>query len=189
MDVVNSPAGTDRLTVVDTEEHRRSNHHHDNDWARTAERVIADASRNAQFASEQLRDNLGATKDGFFETRGDVKDGFKDSAVQVGGVAKDVQILGKDVVITEKNLQLQASTNTAALQAALCDIKFQAQAIAAQAAKEAAECCCELKELIRSENSATRALIQTNTEQSLRDTILSLRVGVGIGAVASPVRG
>lgn len=41
--------------------------------------------------------------------------------------------------------------------------------IAAQAAKDAAECCCELKSLITSDGNMTRALINANETQNLRD--------------------
>lgn len=47
------------------------------------------------------------------------------------------------------------------------DAALQAQAIQAQLA----ECCCSLKEIAHAEGEATRALIQANTIQDLRDKV------------------
>lgn len=60
--------------------------------------------------------------------------------------------------------QLLAVQNAAAV--ALAQATNTAAILAAQA-----ECCCELKELIRAENGATRDLINTNSMAALRDAL------------------
>lgn len=57
------------------------------------------------------------------------------------------------VALASREAALAAATNTAAI-------------LAAQA-----ECCCEIKELIRAENTATRDLINANTVTALRDKV------------------
>jgi|ERR1700722_4556609 len=47
--------------------------------------------------------------------------------------------------------------------------QLQAQTIAAAAAAKAAECCCELKSAILSDGQKTRDLLNSITEQNLRD--------------------
>ena len=49
------------------------------------------------------------------------------------------------------------------------EAQLQAQVIAAAAAAKAAECCCELKTAIISDGQKTRDLINSITEQNLRD--------------------
>jgi len=70
-------------------------------------------------------------------------------------------------------LSLEATKNAAAAE-------LRAQQIAAAAAAQAAECCCELKELIRAENGATRTLITDNRMRDLEGRLNRIPVGVAI---------
>lgn len=74
-------------------------------------------------------------------------------------------------------LQVQAMTNFNALNVEMVKnaaaAELRAQTIAAAAAAQAAECCCELKELIRADGDKTRALINTNTIEQLRAQLVA----------------
>lgn len=50
--------------------------------------------------------------------------------------------------------------------------------LAAEAAAKAAECCCELKEAVRADGDRTRALINSITEQNLRDRAAKAEAGL-----------
>jgi hypothetical protein len=96
--------------------------------------------------------------------------GFKDLT------ALSYQVEGRSLLEAAKNasaLAVQADKNWAAtnLQAQVNSAAstLLATQIAAQAAKEAAECCCELKEKIGAEGQKTRDLINSINEQNLRD--------------------
>lgn len=104
--------------------------------------------------------------------------GFKDAqslAFQNLGLiqleaAKNAAALGVQATANANALSIEATRNFNALNveavknAAAAELR--AQVIAAAAAAKAAECCCELKELIRAEHVATRGLV---TEYRVRD--------------------
>jgi hypothetical protein len=95
---------------------------------------------------------------------------FKDAA------ATAYQLSGQALLDSAKNaaaIQVQATANFNALTVAATQntyqLQLQAQTNAAAAAAQLAECCCELKEKIGSDGQKTRDLINSITEQNLRD--------------------
>jgi hypothetical protein len=106
---------------------------------------------------------------------------ISDSAYATQGGFKDLtslnyQIEGRALLEAAKNaaaLAVQADKNWAAtnLQAQVnhAASTLLATQIAAQSAKEAAECCCELKEKIGEDGQKTRDLINSIQMQDLRD--------------------
>src|SRR5579859_4385797 len=98
--------------------------------------------------------------------------GFKDAqatAYQIEGrtgldAAKNTNILSVQADKNAYELRLQAQTFASA--AAL-----SSQQIAASAAAQLAECCCELKEKITLDGDRTRALINDNEKDRLRDKV------------------
>lgn len=116
-------------------------------------------------------------KEDFFN----VQKQISDSAYATQGGFKDLtslnyQIEGRALLEAAKNaaaLAVQADKNWSAtnLQAQVNSAAstLLATQIAAQAAKEAAECCCELKERIGEEGQKTRDLINSIQASDLRD--------------------
>lgn len=167
-------------------------HHGHHDYAHTAERVIGSvhqAERNLETNSRNFEgrsfDQTAGVKDavthgteetieGFAANGLANAIGFKDGqavAYQIEGragleAAKNFYALNVQAERTFNALTVQATANAAAAE-------LSAQKIAAVAAAQAAECCCELKELIRAENGQTRDLINANTVQGLRDALLA----------------
>lgn len=72
----------------------------------------------------------------------------------------------RDVLKGFADTQLDAARNTAGLQ-------LTAAQNAAKLSAELAECCCEVKELVRTEATSTRELIQSTETQRLRDALAS----------------
>lgn len=83
--------------------------------------------------------------------------GFNNSAMQVQNSTN--QIIA------------QGTANAAAVAAGFCNIS-----------KEMAECCCDIKQLIKDDGNLTRALINDNTIQALRDKNTELQVAVSNNA-------
>jgi hypothetical protein len=125
-----------------------------------------------------------ATALGFSVTQKQVSDaatatvvGFKDSlaiAYQVEGralleAAKNANAVAVQNTNNFNLIQIEQVKNAAAAE-------LSARTIAAAAAAQAAECCCELKALIVSDGNSTRALINAQTEQNLRDKIARLEM-------------
>lgn len=50
-------------------------------------------------------------------------------------------------------------------------LTLQAAQNTADASRQLAECCCEMKELVRAENTATREVIASNEQSRLRDAL------------------
>lgn len=77
-----------------------------------------------------------------------------------------------------------AAIAAAQLAECCCELKLQAAAVAAEAAKQLAECCCEMKLMqkdtfakISDDGNATRAMLQAREIQDLRDKLnLAIRV-------------
>jgi uncharacterized surface protein with fasciclin (FAS1) repeats len=111
---------------------------------------------------------------------------FKDSlatAYQIEGralleAAKNQNLLAVQATNNFNLVQIEAVKNAAAAQ---LTATVNAAAIAAQLA----ECCCELKEKIGADGDATRALINTNTIESLREKLIAtvrlVPAGVPVG--------
>jgi hypothetical protein len=129
-------------------------------------RVIAEVSHQGEEATE----NFATVFSKIDCANKDVLLGFKDV------VALNYQIEGRSVLESAKNfnavsvqadknfaqLQLQAQMNTS-------EARLAAQIAAAEARAAAQACCCDLKELIRSEAGTTRALINDQNTDRLRD--------------------
>ena len=103
--------------------------------------------------------------------------GFKDQ------LATAYQVEGRALLEAAKNanaasVQAVMFANAASVEAAKYANAqaLEAQKIAAAAAMAAAECCCELKSLIVSDGNTTRALLNAQNEQNLRDQISRLQI-------------
>jgi hypothetical protein len=124
--------------------------------------------------------------------------GFKDAqatAYQIEGraaldAAKNVATLGLQATTNASAASIEATKNFYALSVEMVKnasaAELRAQQIAAEAAKQAAECCCELKALIVSDGNATRGLINTNTIEGLRAQLVATQrlipVTIPVGA-------
>ena len=76
-------------------------------------------------------------------------------------------------------IQLEAAKNTAAIQLEAsknkCSIELDAAKHAAEIAKQLAECCCEMKELVIEKTNGTDDLIRKLDEQRVRDELAKTR--------------
>lgn len=124
--------------------------------------------------------------------------GFSAATVQLSTAASAAQLeaaknaaaLSVEATRNYNALQVEATRNFYALSVEAVKnasaAELRAQQIAASAAAKAAECCCELKALITSDGNATRALINTNTIESLRSQLVATQrlipVTIPVGA-------
>jgi len=152
-----------------------------------AARTVQGALTSSEIASSELNTQK-AVDYGFKETmlRGDThyektQKQVSDSATANVASFKDAaatayQLSGQALLDSAKNAAALSIQNTANFNALTVQatqnnyqLQLQAQTIAAAAAAQAAECCCELKEKIGADGQKTRDLINSITEQNLRD--------------------
>lgn len=96
--------------------------------------------------------------------------------------------LGKDIALGQANLQLQASNNTASLASQLasccCENRLATANLGAQIDRQT----CDITSAIHAEGEQTRAMLQANEIQSLRDKVASLELGSQLcGVVKYPM--
>lgn len=128
-------------------------------------------------------------------TRGEMADGFNTAEIlrNQNGLMRDQFGVQRDVLENRYNTQLGLAgidksimENRFASQQCCCetqkeimqnryDAALQAQAMQAQQA----QCCCDVKTAIHAEGEATRALINANTMQELRDNLQAAQLQLG----------
>lgn len=128
-------------------------------------------------------------------TRGEMADGFNTAEIlrNQNGLMRDQFGVQRDVLENRYNTQLGLAgidksimENRFAAQQCCCttqkeimqnryDAALQAQAMQAQQA----QCCCDVKTAIHAEGEATRALINANTMQELRDNLQAAQLQLG----------
>jgi hypothetical protein len=147
---------------------------------------------------EEVAEGFGGLKRQVAETNTNTVVGFKEQ------LATAYQIEGRAMVEASKNAaaaqleaaknfaatQVEASKNAAATALAFCEntdkIMSQAAANAAAISAQLAECCCQLKELIREDGDKTRSLINDLEVQRLRAQLVATQrlvpVTIPVGA-------
>ena len=128
-------------------------------------------------------------------TRGEMADGFNTAEIlrNQNGIMRDQFGVQRDVLENRYNTQLGLAgidksimENRFAGQQCCCETQkeilknrydgaLQAQAMQAQQA----QCCCDVKTAIHAEGEATRALINANTMQELRDNLQAAQLQLG----------
>lgn len=111
------------------------------------------------------------------ETRSVIKDGFKEVLLEQCENFDAVKEVVKDKVahLTEKvqcgfaDAQAVAYQNQMAVLLQFKDQALLSEKLAARASRELAECCCELKELVRTDGDKTRELINAQEVDRLRE--------------------
>jgi len=177
MEVTFGPDG--KPVVVDSDSHDGHGHGYghgygygSSDWSRTAERLKdSQALQTAEFNARAFaqQDTSGRQ--------------FAENQVSSAGISKDVAVLSKDVVISEGRLSVQNAITQKDIQVLSKDVALTEGRLNLEMAKLAAqqaECCCEIKELVRAGDAATRELIQGNLISQLKDEILALRTGTAL---------
>lgn len=148
MEVTSIPTSTGPFVIDSNSHDNHGNHRNDTDWP--------------ERTSERVKNDLNAR---FFEFQGQVASQFAEGQTAVAAVSKDVAVLSRDVVISEGRTAVAIGTVTkdvALLGRDLALTEARLQLVMAQNAAAMAECCCETKALVISQNGATRDLIQGN---------------------------
>lgn len=132
-----------------------------------AARDTVDAIRDGIDATNQIGNlnlqsserNGGETRSAVFQAAGTVKD---QAAANANQAARDFANQNRE--ICEIRSELAQEFGTTRLEAAKQHAEIQLEMCKQHAdlAAKMAECCCETKELVRSENAATRQLMQSN---------------------------
>jgi hypothetical protein len=152
-------------SAVVTDKHHNNNDRHDKD----VELMTAIKDAEAQLSrdvKDTRHDSVVATTNGKYESV--LATTTAGSAGVLATKEARFDVMQGLCNLTALNYQiegralLEAAKNAAAL-------NVQAEKIAAEAARQAAECCCELKEKITAEGQKTRDLINANQAQDLRD--------------------
>lgn len=110
---------------------------------------------------------------------------FKEQLLEL---EKAKQVLERQAADNKCSIERQAAENTCKIEMmqmkGQLEIQRQADQLAAQAAKERAECCCELKELIIEKASATDDLIRQQALCALKDELAQARQEVLIARLS-----
>lgn len=132
-----------------------------------AARDVVDAVRDGIDATNQIGNlnlqaaerNGGETRSAVFQAAGSIKDQAASNANQqardFANQNREICEIRSELAQEFGNTRLEAAKQHAEIQLEMC--KQHADLAAKQA-----ECCCEIKELVRSENAATRQLMQSN---------------------------
>lgn len=128
-------------------------------------------------------------------TRGEMADGFNTAEIlrNQSGIMRDQFAVQRDVLENRYANQLSAAglersimENRFANQQCCCDTqkeilesRYTTQLGFQQAQSQNQQCCCELKTAIHAEGEATRALINANTMQELRDNLQAAQLQLG----------
>lgn len=128
-------------------------------------------------------------------TRGEMADGFNTAQIlnNQNGMIRDQFGIQRDILENRYNGQLGMSAlekavmeNRFASQQCCCETqkeilesRYTTQLGFQQAQAQQAQCCCDLKTAIHAEGEATRALINANTMQELRDSLQAAQLQLG----------
>lgn len=128
-------------------------------------------------------------------TRGEMADGFNTAEIlrNQNGIMRDQFSVQRDVLENRYANQLGLAgversimENRFANQQCCCDTqkeilesRYTTQLGFQQAQAQNQQCCCELKTAIHAEGEATRALINANTMQELRDSLQAAQLQLG----------
>lgn len=128
-------------------------------------------------------------------TRGEMADGFNTAQIlnNQNGMIRDQFGVQRDILENRYSAQLGMSAlekavmeNRFAAQQCCCDTqkeilesRYTTQLGFQQAQAQQAQCCCDLKTAIHAEGEATRALINANTMQELRDSLQAAQLQLG----------
>jgi len=172
MDVASFPK--DSPFVTDTEERRgrgygpsyvHAPYHFEPETG--SERARSEVARaESQNASRQL-ELQGAIKSAQSGTTVALKDGGEKSLLQVAGVDKAVALSSKEIVGSEKSLQIELARQTAEIREKIRDQDVRME----QLDKTQSLAFAALSACVASEGRATRDMIQANLVQSLRDQL------------------
>lgn len=159
------------------------------------------ASTEAQIIAlrENADRNFAEARIGIERSSGEIRrDNLSSFAALDKFLCSNFDNVTRDTLKGFADTQLDAAKNTASINltvektaaAGILEAVKNASAISMQLA----ECCCEVKELVRGEGTATRELIQNNETTRLRDALaaanqelLTIRIGGGVAAVAARV--
>lgn len=128
-------------------------------------------------------------------TRGEMADGFNTAEIlrNQSGIMRDQFGVQRDVLENRYANQLSAAEiqrsimeNRFAAQQCCCDTqkeilesRYTTQLGFQAAQAQQAQCCCDIKTAIHAEGEATRALINANTMQELRDNLQAAQLQLG----------
>lgn len=138
--------------------------------------AVTETARNGAANLAAVERNGGETRTSVERNAGEINAHMDRVQIALLGELCDIR---KEASDNKADIMLDACKNTHAL-------TLQAAQNAADASRQLAECCCEMKELVRAENTATREQIAANEQTRLRDalnaanqSLLLLRVGNG----------
>lgn len=166
------------VQVSDPRRHEHSHGHgHDHPRVWEISQDFASVRRDIAISDDRSSDQIERVRKDVCDTSAAVQAGFKDAAAtayQVEGralleAAKNANTLGIQATNNFNLLNVEMVKNAAAAE-------LSARTIAAEAARQLAECCCELKALVSNESRQTRDLITANETQNLRDKITRLEL-------------
>lgn len=157
--------------------------------------ATADAARDGVAATNNVGNlnlqsserNGGETRSAVFQAAGAVKD---QAAANANQAARDFANQNRELCEIRSELAQEFGDTRLEMCKQHADLARQADTLAAETRRQLAECCCEMKELVRAENSATRQLLQSNeldaanrrADQAQNElNLLKLQASVSVG--------
>lgn len=144
--------------------------------ARQGSTNLGSTERNGGEVRSSVERNGGDTRAAVERNGGEVRASIDRSFFETrnamdrmsGDLSRDHSDIRRDVSESKAALQLQGCQDSARISAQL------------------AECCCEIKELVRAENGNTRELIRDTDSNRLRDALAAAQQEVLIARMAGP---
>lgn len=129
--------------------------------ARQGSTNLGATERSAGDTRASVERNGGETRAAVERNHGETRAHLDRLQIALFGEICDVR---KEASDNKAEIMLDACKNTHSL-------TLQAAQNASDIARQVAECCCEMKELVRAENGATRDLLATQEQARLRDAL------------------
>lgn len=139
---------------------------------------------------EHQKDSDYRNAKGFAHTNERLGDGFKEVLEETSEWLCDLKEVVKDnFKETQVQQLLQFKEQALISERTACKQELLSERLAAQAAAQLAECCCELKELVKDEAAETRELINAQEVDRLRERARKAEAGVAayFSAKVAPV--
>lgn len=128
---------------------------------------------------DAVRSEGRLTEKSFCDTRDTIYRSSNDINNNINRVNDNMFIKFQDTALKLCEIERQASDNTAKLRLENCkntaDIQLEAQKNKSELCEQLARCCCEIKALVKDENTETRALFRDSDINRLRDDLAKER--------------
>lgn len=156
------------------------------DRSSTARDIIGDIGNSSRDAIAATERNGGETRLAVTREAGETRaNSERGLLTTLDRMASNHSVTIRELCDTQKDIIKENARTREKSAEQFSALQLQNCKDAAELARQIAECCCETKELVRAESTATRDLIQSNVADSLRAKITEISTANTILQLAS----